>query len=80
MRADTHYIIEKTYDGVGWVAGFDDGSMVITWDNMNFLKTIHVMFSSVPESDQEAAVQIRKMESLVEWLSDHHFDKMHRDI
>lgn len=74
------YILEKTCDNKGWVAGFNDGSMVITWDDMQFMKTIHIMFSNLPNDDEETNVQLGKMEELVEWLSEYHFEKMHREL
>ncbi|RYF22154.1 MAG: hypothetical protein EOO42_09280 [Flavobacteriales bacterium] len=76
---NSFYILEQTYDGTGWVAAHKDGSMVITWEDMDFMKTIHVMFTNMPDDENEKQAHLLKMELLVEWLSEYHFEKMHKE-
>jgi hypothetical protein len=74
---NVQYIVESTADKVGWVAGYPDGSMVITWDHQRFINTIQVMVDTVPQTADEQKCHMDKMGNLVEWLSEHHFEKMH---
>lgn len=74
------YILEATADCSGWVAGYPDGSMFVTWDDQRFMKTLSIMIDLVPQKLDDQQYLMEKMELLVEWLSEHHFEKMHKEI
>lgn len=79
-EAYENYILEPTYDGKGWVAADVSCDMIISWDNMNFMNTIKVMFASAPEDEIEKEKHLKEMEVLVKWLSKYHFEKLYDEL
>jgi hypothetical protein len=76
----TVFILEQTNDKSGWVAAYQDGSLVICWDDKKFIKTLSLMFDAVPDTDAEQRIHMNKVDNLVEWLSANHFEKMHIEL
>lgn len=74
------YILECTADHTGWVAGYADGSMVITWDDQRFMCTLSIMIDTIPLEAEDTKFHMEKMGELVEWLSEYHFEKMHSTL
>lgn len=74
------FILECTADHASWVAGYPDGSMVVTWDNQVFMKTLNIMVDKPPQTAEEKRSQMDKISCLIDWLSEYHFEKMHREM
>lgn len=74
------YILEATAEHRGWVAGYPDGCMVVTWDDQRFMETLGIMVDTVPLAVEDTRFHMKKMGRLVEWLSEYHFEKMHTTL